>query len=447
MSLTRIRFQEQVGLDQQRRIVVRPEFPENLPDQHLPQVIDCDPAVAPFADLRHVAPGDHTPLADGLVRTVGERIYAALATHPGVHAALTLALNAQPGTTHQIHLLTGLGDAEGLPWETMHHGPAHFLGLDERWPLARIVAGPPTMKLGRFLEPPLRMVAVIAAADRDGIGEWEAIRRSVVDSGLDVSLVVFLADDALRDHIATSAVPRCETRFVPDSADGLIAEIERCRPQVLHIYAHGSSQFAGYLEIDTRGHRTLGQPQVFLTAQGLERLRDQLLLITLNACEGAAPSSDIRSLAYALVSKGVPAVVGMREAIDARDANIFCEAFYGAAFLALAGSIAPRARVRVDWAAPLQVARRALCKRLAGPPSITAAQQKSWTLPVLYRIPQDLWVRVADHTLALSISDQASVAAEIENLRAIRDGLPASTPQPSLDLFDSEIASREARFA
>jgi hypothetical protein len=130
MSRTVIRLEEAVDEGGDVRVNFRPEEPLDVPERQRWRILGCDPTAGPFSALAAVQPGDRQPLADDLVRVVGEAIHSALVQHPGVAQALDRAAGAPVGGRHPIRLLTTALDAELLPWEALHHPQARFLGLD-----------------------------------------------------------------------------------------------------------------------------------------------------------------------------------------------------------------------------------------------------------------------------------------------------------------------------
>jgi hypothetical protein len=232
---------------------------------------------------------------------------------------------------------------------------------------------------------------------------------------------------------------------VPDTPDDVIQALTKLRPQLLHIFSHGSSQYQGYVELATRNSLTFGQSPVYLTAQQLAQLRDVVWLVTVNACEGAAPAAKVHSLAYAMVEEGVPATIAMREVIDSADASCFCESFYGSALSTLAGLLVPGARVKPDWSEALRQARAALCAKNPGPTPIAAASSKPWTLPVLHRRAAEFVVQVWMPGLTISDTKQARLFADIDNMYQARDRMLPETPASMLALIDGEIANLRAQ--
>jgi hypothetical protein len=445
MTRTVIRIEGLVNANADTQVQLRPEEPTNVKNFGSPRLLACRADTSPFADLAKVLPGAMGALPGALVRKVGEELFQALSVHDGVLEALDRASQAAVNTIHPIYVASDVMDAEALPFEVLYHPNAEFLGLDPRWPIARMV-GRQKGSITRFLRLPLRMAAVLSAADRDAIPEWEALRSTVVTSKLPVALTVYAGRDDLAAHITAQADPWVTLERVPLTSEELMTALVQLRPQFVHVFSHGSAQFQGsYLEIATRNTFTFGDAPIYLTAKDLARLRDLAWLITLNACEGAAPAAQLHSMAYAVVENGVPATIGMREEIDSIDASHFCRAFYTAALGALAGAATPGARVQPDWCEPLRLARTALCARNPGPIPLVASSSKTWTLPVLYRRAEDFVVQVALSGLAISDDEQERIFSDIDTMQQLRDGMTAGAPAGVLVAVDAEIAKARAR--
>jgi len=441
MTRTVIRIEELVNQNDDTQVLLRPEEPQDVKDFGSPRELACRADLTPFLDLAAVSPGFKGAIPDALVRKVGERLYQGLSVHDGVIEALDRAVSKTAvGAVHPIYVASSAMDAEALPFEVLYHPKAQFFGLDPRWPIARIV-GFQKGTIARFVKLPVRLVAVLAAADRDAIPEWEALRSAVLSSKLDVAVTVFAARDDLAARVAAQADPWVKLERVPLSPEDLMSALAKRRPHLLHIFSHGSSQFQGFLEIATRNTVNLGDAPLFITAKELARLRDLVWLVTLNACEGAAPAATLHSVAYAVVNDGIPAAIGMREAIDSADASCFCGAFYQNALTGLAATLLPGARVAPDWSEPLRRSRAALCARNAGPIPVVASSFKPWTLPVMYRRAEDFVIQVAKDGLAMTDDEQERLFAEIEGLQQIRDGLAPNTPQAMKTAVENEIAN------
>lgn len=444
MTRTVIRIEELVNQNDDTQVLLRPEEPQDVKDFGRPHELGCRADLSPFTDLAAVAPGNKAAIPNALVRTVGESVYQGLSAHGGVMEALERASRAKVGTVHPIFVASNAMDAEALPFEVLYHPTAEFLGLDPRWPIARMV-GQGKGIIARFVKLPVRIAVVLAAADRDAIPEWEALRAAIIGSNLQVDVTLFAAKDDLEHHVAVQAEPWVRVRRVPLSVEDLVGELTRLRPQLLHVFSHGSAKYQGFLEIATRNSVNLGDAPLYVTARDLARLRDLVWLVTLDACEGAMPAGEVHSLAYSLVEDGVQAAIGMREVIDSADASHFCHAFYQKALSGLTAGLVPGSRVAPDWSEPLRAARAALCARALGPTSIVASSYKPWTLPVLCRRSEDFIVQVGYPGLAISEADQERVFADIDTMQQLRDGLPPDTPAATKAILEAAIAEVRKR--
>jgi hypothetical protein len=445
MTRTVIRMEEWGDGEGGVRVNFRPDEPNDVKDRMRWRTLSCASGQAPFTDLAAIAPGEKQALAGDLVRTVGTAIHAALSQHPGVAEALDRAAQSAPGERHPIHLLTSALDAEVFPWEAMHHPKGRFLGLDPRFAIARAIATGGGA-LERTHDAPLRMTAILAAADRDAHGEWHALRDAITAGGLEVHLTLFVAHDDLEASALAGKHSWVNVHRVPPTKEELIATLRQSRPNLLHVYSHGTAQGGGFIEIATPGSVAGFTDQLlYLEARHLAELQGDVWLITLDACEGATPSDGVHSLAYTLVECGVPAAIGMREAIDSADANTFCRAFYAQAFGALAQQLLPGTRVTLDWAPYVAAAREALCARLPGPSSVTASKQKPWTLPVLYRRAEELVIFTPSTTPTLDADERARLLGELEVFRRALSELHPDNPPVVRAQLEQAIAARETR--
>jgi CHAT domain len=359
---------------------------------------------------------------------MGRYILAKLSGHPAVSSALTAALAAQPGTQEPVFIRVA-PQAEGVPWETLF-ADGNFLALDPRWPIGRMNTQDSAVVGDREFRPPLRVLAVLAAAGLDASQEWIALRDALGSLPFDVTVRVLAAQDGLRAAVQTgNPVNLAVTaEFVEPGLD-LPGQITGFRPNILHFFCHGGVAVgSSFLEIATRG--TAGSPRGGVSFELKDfpaaHLADDLWLVVVNACKGALPPAGTASLVSSLAARGVPAVAGMREAVTADDAYAFCRGFYGA----LAEMLTPLAEsttpVPIAWCAALYRARREICELHRGPDpcAAAAARFREWTLPVMYvrRTPFTLYrAQTAKHLLPPAPLPPERRTALESQLQVLRD--------------------------
>jgi CHAT domain len=318
---------------------------------------------------------------------VGTYIITKLSEHPAVPDALRAALAAQTGTQEPV-LIRAAPQAEDVPWETLFAGGC-FLALDPRWPIGRM-STQDTRAEPREFRPPLRVMAVLAAAGVDAEPQWAELREALRVLPFEVTVRVLAAQDTLlaAAKAGNPANLMVTAERVQPGLD-LPVQITGFRPNILHFFCHGGVVAgSSFLEIATRGTASSDHGAVSFELKDFPAANpaDDLWLVVLNACKGALPPSGASSLVSSLAARGVPAVAGMREAVTETDAHAFCRGFYRA----LAGMLAPLAEtedlVPVTWCAALYQARREICERHRGslPCTAAAAQFREWTLPVMY---------------------------------------------------------------
>jgi hypothetical protein len=417
-------------------------------------VVSLDqPPLGP-GDFRHLpcAPTDpeFTLAADRdeaeTVRTAGNRLYAGLAGgHPDIGQALTQATGAQPGDRRPLYVQLRAGaEAEQIPWETICLPDGTFLGLDDRWSVARTVISQVPQSGIRAFEPPLRVAALLSCFGIPAEQEWAELAAAVERSPVPVKLLVFAGEPQLQDTVADSPLD-VEVAGLPDPGyvDQLKRKIASFRPHVLHFFCHGSTDQGAHLELATTADWDRGRPDtsLFLEAAAIGDFSDPVdrsWLAVLNCCEGAASHEQLYSLARDLiVEAGFPAVVGMREPILSDDATSFSRAFYPALFAAVADRAAAGAGP-LDWSALLVDPRRNLVQRRGGVFGASAAKRREWTLPVLYLRTDDFVLappspeRPTGHDLLL-----------LEILRTMRSAAPPDAPADYRAELDAKIAEIE----
>ena len=103
-----------------------------------------------------------------------------MAAHPQIGPYLQTALQTAAGNRYPVfvEIATPAG-AEALPWEALCSPEGDFLGLDERWSLARMVE--PQAPAAPFyrLTPPIRIAAVLSCLGISAAGELEALRKAM----------------------------------------------------------------------------------------------------------------------------------------------------------------------------------------------------------------------------------------------------------------------------
>lgn len=337
------------------------------------------------------------------VRKRGQRLLELLReASRDVKFALDRQLNGHgEGQTCPIYFwLKNAGEAEQLCWEALCDSNGKFLALNQ-WHIARIAAGargrPPVDLRTEPIDAshPLRVALVLAASKVEAEEEWNGFYEAAKEArekGLAMELHVFVGEEKLSDKIAKQAK---EDKGIRLQAIGRLAikleqRLKQAEPHLVHFFCHGSTTFnKPRLEIAT----FLSWPGRTKDNPHIEFDLDQLLnipavknawLVTLNCCKGGAATSEMLSLTYRLVERGVAASVGMLEEVDAGDAHAFCRFLYPAVFGKIQEALAEvkgGKRVELDWASTLYHPRAAL-RDLHGPDPGGA---REWTLPVLYR--------------------------------------------------------------
>ncbi|MEZ5114641.1 MAG: CHAT domain-containing protein [Candidatus Nanopelagicales bacterium] len=397
------------------------------------------------------------------VLDAGRALYDALLVHPHLQQALQSALQTQPPARFPVlvEIATGAG-AEALPWETLCAPSGDFLGLDERWAVGRVVAGPGPTPTEWFLRAPLRVAAVLSCLGVEAAGEWAALRDGLAAApGLGTEVLAVVSEESLHAQITAEALPGVRVELVPSDVGDLQRLVAEFHPHVLHFFCHGSTEGTAHLQVAVKSDWVTGTPERSLLVEAREiraftrPTDDPPWVVVLNCCRSAAGSetAQLESLALKLVyDAGVPAVVGMREPVLSDDASVFSAAFYRR----LATDLAARLDGTVpaeqpwDWAALVVEARTRLARRMPGLTlSAAAAATKEWSLPVVYTRPEPLLVRpghpgepAPGPQVAPADPEQAARAArlELQALQALAGGLPPEAP----DGLRSDIAARIA---
>ena len=378
--------------------------------------------------------GPRPPETPPAVREAGRLLRTKLAGVAQLQAALIDAFAAGALGARPLYFRTGKeGSIEAVPFEALwDEHIAGFACLAPTWPIARIPAdvAPPA---GPFtMERSVRIAAVVAAEGIDPLRQVEALLQGCrAPAGLDVELTILTTTAAAVDRVNSAGIPGWQGELVPATSEDLILRLRGLQPHLLHVFCHGTADGPRLLVAQRNDLAVLE-----LSAENFGDLAKPSLLapwlITLNCCEGAAPGEQTVSLASGLVRNGLPAVVGMRKAIDARMADAFCADLYQSALARLAMIAAGgRNPALLNWAEVLFEPRRRLCARF-GASGLVADRQKEWTMPVLYVASPDLELR-GRPTVAPELMDDQKIRNEVATI-AMADHLEASgnlPPQPA----------------
>jgi len=347
------------------------------------------------------------------IKKAGGRLFTAVAEHPDIAQYLQTALQTKAGGRYPVYveIATSAG-AEALPWEALCSPTGEYLGLDERWALARMVE--PQVSGAPFytLTPPIRIAAILSCLGISAAGELAALREAVVATGPGrAELLVIASEEQLVIDLqaeldAKSAPEVARVEVMPSDLGVLQAMVSTFRPHVLHLFCHGSIEGSPHVRLALKSDWKAKNPTAGLLAEARDfhdftvRTDDLPWLVVLNCCEGAAPgaSADAQSLALGLALEGIaPAVVGMREPVVSDTANLLTSALYTKLLADVDARIgaAGQPPQPLDWAHLVVSARDRLARIHDGLVlSQAAASTKEWTLPVVYVRPDEFHLQV-----------------------------------------------------
>lgn len=353
--------------------------------------------------------------------------------------------------------------AQELPWETLRREDMRFLALEERRPVGRIagtMAGPGAGHTMPVYNPPLKVLAVISAAGIDGVNEWKQLYEGLAENRdkTQFQLHTIYSEDSVKsaieqasDHSLTMELLRTEDSQSRRYDDMLINAIRSFSPHLLHFFCHGMSGARPQLELATQREKLIDAERgSVLLDEGffsaLIKTEPNIWSVMLNCCHGAAREESC-SLTRRIVEIGFPAAIGMREAIAARDAEIFCGAFYRAIgkllhdrFGGNGTGVGAGEQQEIEWVTALTEPRQRLCKERVN--SIARAEEDAaWSLPVIY-------VRSEPFRLKRSELDEARVMSLIEEIRTLNESREqlgqSGVPQSVLTGIDDRIAELAA---
>ena len=392
------------------------------------------------------------------IRQAGEKLRDDLLRHSGISLELAAWLGAADKPYRPIHLELESLAADNLPWEALVDGLGDFLALDQKCPVARVLAAERQDKPNRnaVFIPPLRIACVLGAWwDNGGTleqrNEWTSFANALgtADAAdLKIDVRVFGCDQQLEAEVNASSRQGVRVTWQPivGNAADFSAAIRSFRPNMLHIFAHGVADEQPFVAISNVADVDAGQSaSILLGAKEIRQEGDpdeNIWAISLNSCETAAITRQARSLAAQLVRFGFPAVIGMRETVATLQARLVTEHFFKAVFKRLK-DLLPGQQQSVEWACFLQGVRM----QLAGN-AINAKNTKHWLVPILYARTDPFTITRGRDDIA--VADAARLKAELEVLRKKRDEAMQLPLSPELKIammaeFDQRIKQIEVQ--
>jgi hypothetical protein len=138
--------------------------------------------------------------AAGTLAERGEALLKVLNTDAAVQQVLDrLLTNGENEAPAPIYFHVRAAAADAVIWEQLH-AKNTFVALDRRWPIGRICRQTQNVEVRDFA-PPLRIVAVLAAAGRSGLAQLRALNNARAGIGLPTSLHVISGDADLRAEV------------------------------------------------------------------------------------------------------------------------------------------------------------------------------------------------------------------------------------------------------
>lgn len=414
-------------------------------------VVRLDLAASLFPDAKKILPFDCDPdgmppwTESGAVKLHGSTLLEKLGTsHPAIKDALADLLRAPAAQKRPLYFNIQADDGERLWWEALCDGNGRFLGLDPRWPIARIADVGVRLRSPVYsFKPPLKVMALLSALGRDAAPEWESFYEAVETArgqGLALQVKVVVGQPDLFQDLSARVLPDITVHPVPDRLADLTALIQGFSPQIVHFFCHGSASLgASRLELATFADvaRQDGRSSMVLSVDDLIGISSNLeiWLVTLNCCEGGKAADRLHSMAYRLVAEGeIPNAVGMLEPVDAADAHEFCRYFYPGVYAALQQAFqaaGPAGSAEVQFTDALFPPRTAL--RDAHP---DAADNRQWVRPVLYVRPEAFAIRTTQ-----SAELPAGVMADMkQRAKTVADALRSLPPDTPLDVRQRILA-------
>ncbi|MGW6703867.1 CHAT domain-containing protein [Streptomyces sp. NPDC054956] len=384
----------------------------------------------------------------------GAALRALMSQHPPVAKGLDNAFAQQIGTASPLYFHMVSTPADAVPWEHLYNGE-RFCALS-RWPIGRIARIQQDVDPCGFV-PPLRIVAVLSAAGRDGTAQLTGLlnaARTGDARALGVHLHIISAQEELlavaraaEEEEAQRAEgqadrPVITVQALPGTEPGLASCITAARPHILHLLGHGgiraNEPVFSFATVADYAAQKVGKPagigSLLLSAEDLAGVLKACApwLVVLGGCQTAA-AVQTRPLAHELVSLGIPAAVGMRRTVSLGVADRFCKTFYPAVVSIILTAVQDGEVPVIEWAAALTPPRKVLA---GSDPERTDA----WTYPVLY-------VQHSPFRVHPGSFRKVEFLGYLKFWEEYRDSLPDTTPPRVRDYVETRIAQTQARIA
>ncbi|MFZ9752581.1 MAG: CHAT domain-containing protein [Cyanobium sp.] len=264
-----------------------------------------------FGSGRDLAPRGLASL-DADLANLGHQL-AAFCLPAGAEPALRdLVDHSAPGTVVEVAIETSDPELLGLPFETLRLADGRLLATQPAVVLLRRGAAPrrPTQPLAG----PLKVLVAVGAPDEGSSG------AAVLDYERELQTILNAVEPAQRNE-------NVEVRILEvGHAEVIAAAIQQDAYHVLHLSCHGQP---GALELEDEDGRAVRTTAADLVGpiRGTGR---PLPLVVLNACHGGVESDGgtTASLATALLTAGIPAVLAMQTTVSDRYATELAGAFY-----------------------------------------------------------------------------------------------------------------------
>lgn len=383
------------------------------------------------------------PLQGADAKARGEELARLLGRHRPTKLAIEQALGVDADTEPStIYFRLASSAADALPWEQLYVEPRGFIALDARWPIARVARR--AHEVGqRTFEPPFRIVAVLSAADRDGVPQLDALATAIAAArvqGLQVGVHVITGDPAVAARVKELADPGVTVETIATDPVSVVRQIAAARPHLLHVLCHGGFAGPGVMGLSFATRRDFlsraktGRVAVSVAMVAAALKREDHWLVVLAACETASAAA-VPSIAHELVNSGFPAVIGMRRVVDLSATDAFCARMYPELLTMVAAAAASAdgsSHHRIEWAPALTA------PRLAAAGSAPASED-GWSDPVLYVLQEHLLVYTppAADSHARERADLRDRLAEYELFAKTLD--PRSTPKEIIATVTKEI--------